>query len=230
MKHWKTGIILICFLTMFSACDCVYKVSGIVLDKSTGKPIDSIAIGKTDTTDLDNPFNRKTYTDEKGEYDISGVSGKCDRVTLYFTNDNYLTQKITFKNGSHDSIYLEPIKKLIFNPNQPFDISEIKKTDSFPSSMKDTEVCKEWNLNEKEIRKIITESKPINGSEWHYLFGHYPCKIDVKLTQNENEFNALINAGAWIFIRSNDTTQMFGNFKKENEKYFLDKAWEEEPE
>jgi len=228
MKHWKTGTLIICILTIFSACDCVYEVSGIVIDKSTGKPIDSTAIGKTDTTDLDNPFNQKTHTNKNGEYNVSGIAGKCDQVTLYFTKDNYLTKKTSFKNGSRDTIYLEPIKKLTFDPNQPFEILKIKKTDDFPSSMKDTEICNDWNLTKNEIQKIITESKTINGSEWHVLFGHYTCNIDAKLIQNKNEFEASINGGAWFFIRSKDTTQMFGSFKKENEKYFLDKVWSEE--
>lgn len=227
MKHYKL-LTIVFVLTMFISCDCVYEVNGIVLDKSTMEPIDSIAIGKTDTIDLDNPFNRKTYTDKNGKYKVTGVSGKCDRVTLYFSKENFLTQKLTFENGSQDTIYLEPINKLTFEPSQPFEVSDIIKTDDFPSSLEDVEICEEWKLTENEIETIITESRPINGHEWHYLFGHYTCNIDAKLIQNGNEFEASINGGAWLFIRTKDTTQMFGSFEEKNNKLFLDSAWTEE--
>src|SRR5690554_5227583 len=100
-------IIFILFLTLTS-CDCQYHLSGVVLDKLTKKPIRDVAIGKTDTTDLDNPFNRKTMTRENGDYEIYGTAGRCNEITMFFTKDGYETRKITFQNNSTDTILLQP--------------------------------------------------------------------------------------------------------------------------
>lgn len=100
-------IIFILFLTLTS-CDCQYHLSGVVLDKLTKKPIQDIAIGKTDTTDLDNPFNRKTMTRKNGDYEIYGTAGRCNEITMFFTKDGYETRKITFQNNSTDTILLQP--------------------------------------------------------------------------------------------------------------------------
>lgn len=103
-----------------SSCDCHYHLSGTVLEKNTKEPISNVAIGKTDTTDLDNPFNRKTYTDYKGQFEISGVSGRCNEITMYFSASDYRTEKRTFDNGALDTIYLERIKtNSSYQNNQP---------------------------------------------------------------------------------------------------------------
>lgn len=106
MKYTFYVLILILALTI-SSCDCYYHLSGVVVDKTTRKPISNVAIGKTDTTDLDNPFNRKTYTDNAGKFELSGVSGRCNKITMYFSAKDYQTQKITFRNGARDTIYLQ---------------------------------------------------------------------------------------------------------------------------
>ncbi|MDP1165690.1 hypothetical protein, partial [Klebsiella pneumoniae] len=73
-----------------------------------------------------------------------------------------MTQKLTFENGSQDTIYLEGIKKLACEPTQPFEVRDIINTDDFPSSMEDVEICEDWKLTENEIQIIISESRPIN--------------------------------------------------------------------
>ena len=103
-------IIFILFLTLIS-CDCQYHLSGVVLDKLTRKPIENVAIGKTDITDLDDPSNRKTMTRKNGEYEIYGVAGKCDEITMFFTRDGYQTEKVTFENNSNDTIFLKPTSR-----------------------------------------------------------------------------------------------------------------------
>ncbi len=225
----KFPIIFILFLTLTS-CDCQYHLSGVVLDKLTKKPIEDVAIGKTDTTDLDNAFNRKTMTRENGDYEIYGIAGRCNEITMFFSKDGYETQKIIFLNNSNDTILLQPTAKqqtAIFDFNKNFGIVELEKSNDYPSSDKDTTACINWTLDKKEIKKIIQESKPINRPEWHHLFGHYPCRIHGKLRQGSTEFKYSINSGAWLTISSPDTTLMFGNFKEENNKYFLDSAWTE---
>jgi hypothetical protein len=221
-------LIIFIFLLFLSSCDCHYHISGVVLDKFSKIPIQDVAIGKTDTTDLDNPFNSKTMTAENGSFEVNGIAGICNEITLFFTKDGYETQKIMFKNNSSDTILLQPIikqKAVIFDLNKEFEVLEIIKSNDYPSSDNDTTVCLNWDLNKLEIEKIIRQSKPISGPDWHQLFGHYPCSIHGKLLQDSVEFKYSINSGAWVTISSPDTTLMFGSFNKENNKYFLDSAW-----
>lgn len=214
-----------------TSCDCQYHLTGVVLNKLTKKPIQDVAIGKTDSTKLGNPFNRKTMTTEKGFYEIFGIAGRCNEVTMYFSKYGFETQKIQLSNNSTDTILLQPAtnqQTTIFDYTKDFEVLELEKSNDYPSSDKDTTVCINWTLDKLEIEKIIQQSKPISGTEWHYLFGHYPCRIHGKLIQDSTEFEYSINSGAWFTVSSPDTTLMFGSFKEENNKYFLDSAWTEE--
>jgi hypothetical protein len=222
---------IIFILLTLTACDCQYHLSGLVLDKLTKKPIQDVAIGKTDATDLDNPFNRKTMTSENGDYEIYGIAGRCNEITLFFTKAGYETKKITFQNNSTDTILLQATSEQqtkIFDFNEDFEISDLQKSNDYPSSDTNKTACIKWTLNNQDVKKIIKESKPISGPDWHHLFGHYPCRIHGKIFQNSNEFDYSINSGAWFTVSSSDTTLIFGSFKEENNKYFLDSAWKEE--
>ncbi len=89
-----------------TACDCRLSVTGRVIDEENGLPLDSVAIGRTDTVDLNNPFNSKAYTDSNGYFDFSGIAGRCDGVLLYFSKEGYKTKAIKFDNFSIDTIRL----------------------------------------------------------------------------------------------------------------------------
>jgi hypothetical protein len=225
----KIPITFIVLLTSLS-CDCQYQISGVVLDKLTKKPIQDVAIGKTDSTELENPFNKKTMTGENGDYEIFGIAGSCNEITMFFSKDGYESKKFIFQNNSNDTILLQPKTKKetsIFDVNNEFEIIDFKKSNDYPSSDTDTTVCLKWDLNKFEVKKLIKESRPISGPEWHHLFGHYPCRIHGKILQNHNEFEFSLNSGAWLTVSSSDTTLMFGSFNEENNKYFLHSAWRE---
>ena len=223
----KLIIIFILFITLAS-CDCQYHLTGIVLDKQTNKPIKNVAIGKTDTTDLDNPFNSKTMTKINGYYTIYGVSGRCNDITMFFTKEGYETQTILFRNNSSDTIFLEPIHKpeaALFDPNQEFIMLEITESNDHHSTKSDTSKCNDWTLGKLDIQQIFTDSKLITGPEWHHMFGHYPCFIDGVILQDSTEYKYSINSGAWFTISSYDTTWIYGSFKNENNIFFNDSAW-----
>ncbi|MFN3195686.1 MAG: hypothetical protein ACE364_07060 [Chlorobiota bacterium] len=114
---------------------------------------------------------------------------------------------------------------VIFDSNKDFEVLELVKSNDYPSSDNDTSACINWTLDKIEIEKIIQESRPINGSEWHHLFGHYPCVIQGVILQGSTEYKYSINSGAWFTIDSPDTTLVFGSFNEENNKFFLDSAW-----
>ncbi len=84
----------------FTACDCQYHLSGVVLDKNTLKPIKDVKISNPHSS------SSKTLTKENGDYEIYGLSGRCDEITLLFMIDGYETQKITFSNNSTDTVLL----------------------------------------------------------------------------------------------------------------------------
>lgn len=119
----------------------------------------------------------------------------------------------------------QPVKE--FNIKEDFSILNIKKSIDHQSSTSDTTICKEWNLTETEIIKIIESAKPISGPDWHYMFDYLPCRIEGKLKQADNEFDLSINSGAWFTITSADTSMIFGDFNEKNNKLFLSNAWTE---
>jgi len=213
----------------FTSCDCFYNLSGVVLDRNNLKPIQGVFIGKTDTANLENPFNGKTRTSQNGTYEINGIAGSCNTIKMYFSKEGYRTQKVMLFNNSTDTIFLQPNtiqQKVVFDKSKAFRILGVEKTiDSSSSLHIDSTDCKSWVLDEYKIRKIIQDSKQINGYEWHHLFGHYPCFFEGKLIQDSIEFNYSINGGAWYTVSSPDTTLMFGSFNVNNNTYFLDSVW-----
>ncbi len=106
MKHLLKYLFVCLTLCAFVGCDCQYQVTGLVLDSVTASPISDVSIGKTDTVHLDNPFNRKSFTDGNGAFDILGVGGRCNEITLFFMHPGYETQEITLETFGVDTIYL----------------------------------------------------------------------------------------------------------------------------
>lgn len=108
MAKIRLLFITISFVVIINSCDCSIKVTGVILDKETGLPIDSVAIGRTDTIDLDNPFNDKAYSDSTGKYNYHRISGSCNTVILYFIKKGYKTLKIETKINKNDTIKMTP--------------------------------------------------------------------------------------------------------------------------
>lgn len=110
--------IFLSIMILIISCDCQIRVKGLVLNKETNRPISKIAIGKTDTTDLENPFNEKIYTDNEGQFEFMGIAGQCNDITLYFSGKGFETKKVTMINGSSDTIYLIPDHNRILLENR----------------------------------------------------------------------------------------------------------------
>jgi len=110
--------IFLSIIILIISCDCQIRVKGLVLNKETNRPISNIAIGKTDTTDLENPFNEKIYTDNEGQFEFMGIAGQCNDITLYFSGKGFETKKVKMINGSSDTIYLIPDQNKIILENR----------------------------------------------------------------------------------------------------------------
>lgn len=115
-----------------------------------------------------------------------------------------------------------------FNSTQTFDIINTKNSSNYPSSDNDTTQCTNWILSNDDIKRIIKDSRLINGPEWHYIFEHFPCNISGQLKQNDNSINFRINAGAWLTLELIDTTVYLGVFDKKYRHLFLYGPWDDE--
>ncbi len=100
-------ITLLLFVIMLVGCDAMQSVQGHVMDKQTGRPIDSVSIGKTEKEDPANSFTRRTYSAKDGEFHFNQVGG-TNSVELYYSKPGYKTFKQYYP-GVTDSVkvYLE---------------------------------------------------------------------------------------------------------------------------
>jgi len=101
--------ILICLTSLLCACDCSQRVKGVILDKATNLPIDSVLItGKSGEI--------TEYSDSTGSFDASSISGglySCPLLGLAFTKEGYETLMSDYSNsGNIINIYLEKDKTI----------------------------------------------------------------------------------------------------------------------
>ena len=112
---------------------------------------------------------------------------------------------------------------VVFNQNEPFQIISSARSVTDQSSAKDTSDCKGWTISKDVLPKIIKDSRNVFGTEWDLTFLVLPCIIKGQLEQQGKLFDFEVNAGSWIYIKSADTTLILGNYRKEDEKYFVEK-------
>jgi hypothetical protein len=113
-----------------------------------------------------------------------------------------------------------------FDKDKPFEIINSKRGITTQSSETDTAKCKGWTISQTDLPRIIKACKPISGEDWHHLFEVWPCIISGQLKQNGNTYKFEINGGSWMRITLDGKSILLGNFKKENEKFFISNAWD----
>ena len=109
----------------------------------------------------------------------------------------------------------------IFDRKSNFKIETLKKAEYKQITDVDTFNCIKWDLSKPDIEIIIKESAPISRNEWKQFFEHLTCMYEGKIRQNGKLFDFEMNAGGWFVIFEADTFYKFGNYKKENDNYFL---------
>jgi hypothetical protein len=85
-----------------------------------------------------------------------------------------------------------------------------------------TNACKGWTISNKNLSRVIKDSRPTDGIEWDIRFDVLPCIIKGQLEQDGTLYNFEVNGGSWLYIKSKDTILILGNFKKEDRKYFIE--------
>ncbi|MCU0435600.1 MAG: carboxypeptidase-like regulatory domain-containing protein [Bacteroidia bacterium] len=113
IKKNHSFILLTIALLYFTACDCVVSAKGVVIDKTTGQPLDSVALGRYVKEDPKKPSTKFEYTNNKGQFEYFGITGGllgCPSLTLYFSKEGYKTKEINYKCSNCstvDTVYLE---------------------------------------------------------------------------------------------------------------------------
>jgi len=99
--------ILICFTAILCACgDCNQIVRGVILDKLTNLPIDSVLI-----TGKNGEINE--YSDSTGSFEAHSISGgiySCPLLGLGFTKEGYQSFTGEYNNARIIKIYLQKAK------------------------------------------------------------------------------------------------------------------------
>jgi hypothetical protein len=113
---------------------------------------------------------------------------------------------------------------ILFDKGKDFEILNLSRDITKQSSARDTSMCKGWTIEKENIAKILKESEPMNGEDWHHLFDVLPCVLRGQILQDGRPYGVEVNAGSWLYISSQDTTLIFGSFEKKNEKFFVSSA------
>ena len=105
-KYYSVLFVVIIFI----GCDAAQEAHGIIVDKATKAPIDSVAIGKGEKLDLDEPYTRRIYSKRDGSFHYNSISMSSD-VELYFSKRGYSTIKIEYTSTNRPgTVYLEKSK------------------------------------------------------------------------------------------------------------------------
>jgi hypothetical protein len=107
MKRLFTIFIILTYLT---SCDCYQQVSGTVIDKESGRPLQGVVV-----YNKSKEWN-KTTTDSTGYFELSGVSGgfRCPPMTIGVEKSNYKKCETSIPAGRSEIVKLEKEIKLPF--------------------------------------------------------------------------------------------------------------------
>src|SRR5688572_16783902 len=129
------------------------------------------------------------------------------------SRDSTIKQKdsiITIDNEASDSIETTSYKYITGGHSfkkRNVTVLTIEKTNSrYASTGEDLGVqCDNWKLDKKAIERILRESIPITGHEWHYLYAVWPCYFQGSVKINGVVCHYAINAGAYVKIQGKDS-------------------------
>ena len=143
----------------------------------------------------------------------------CNYPTIHKVNEVKI-DSIAIK----DSSTLKSLKDslgLMFDNRKAFEILSSKVEPVYTTFFEDSLECKGWDLSRQILTRIINNSRPISGTEQDLAFANHSCGIYAKLRQGYQYYEIEINAGSWMYIKCRDTTLLFGDFNRADEKYFL---------
>jgi hypothetical protein len=101
-KYIYLSIMLMSTLFTLGSCECYQNVEGVVLDKKTNKPIDSVMVQKIDR-------GIGEFSDSTGAFKIHANSGGifgCPLMKISLTKSGYYSDTTEIDNAGSKTIYL----------------------------------------------------------------------------------------------------------------------------
>jgi hypothetical protein len=151
----------------------------------------------------------------------------CFILLLISCSDN----KSTVRNsvGKDDSLHIRPTNNRfsssksvrLFDNQKPFKLLLTGNRIERNTSDKDTVKCANWTLTSNQVSTIIKNSEPIDGTVWDLAFDFLSCAVYGTIIQDNVEYPFSVNAGSYALINSGDTTIIYGDYQKKDNKYFL---------
>ena len=111
----------------------------------------------------------------------------------------------------------------LFDNSQPFEIVSFTNTLNKHTTDTDTLKCSRWTLTKSDIEKIIKNSEPIDGTTWDLSFLVLTCTKSVSVVQSGQQFKVELNAASFFWVNNGDTSVLFGDYKKSDRKYFIER-------
>jgi hypothetical protein len=96
-------VFLVCTIMFLYSCDCFYNMSGVILDKTSKQPIDSVSVK------MDRHASVK-YSDPNGSFDLHEMGGGiigCPIRPVTLTKKGYKDTTLIFSGADKKTIYLE---------------------------------------------------------------------------------------------------------------------------
>ena len=92
-------------ILLLTSCDCWNTAEGIIVDSTTGQPMDSVVVKSYINKVRERSFNMEMITDSTGYfYGSTGNTGRCTDLIIEFSKEGYKTNY--FSNPSIDTIEL----------------------------------------------------------------------------------------------------------------------------
>lgn len=93
--------VVLSFVSMFfCSCDCFMNVGGVVYDKTSGNPIDSVEYNVYE----DNRYLYTFHTDSLGRYAWGFKGNPCPAISIVFEKKGYVANSVLFMKGEDDDI------------------------------------------------------------------------------------------------------------------------------
>jgi hypothetical protein len=164
---------------------------------------------------------------EGGLFDLQWIDERRVRIFRRIDDrDANIVFDLERNSYSLDSAYARTPNPQPFFPGHGFDIVLSAKNNGYPSSLKDTLRCMNWQMSMEQCSTALSTMQPITGEDWHHLFEHLPCQVLGTIDQANAEFYFNMNAGSWASITDSFTTQYFGDLSGQSKALFLTSAWD----
>ena len=89
MKFLKVTI-LVFIVVVFTSCDCLQHIQGVVVDSETRLPINKVMVKRV--MEKEDSRNRAIYTDSLGNFEITSMTGGifgCAKISLSLEKEGY---------------------------------------------------------------------------------------------------------------------------------------------